>query len=102
MSSLSPLTDDDIEAERKSDKHRRSKKIDDTVTNIIIGFMYLAAVLMGLGAIYCVILFGMYLNKTDSVDAKSIETIQFLATWVTGGAMGYIARLAKRNLNSDD
>jgi len=101
MSGLSHLTDDDIEAERKSDKHRRSKKIDDAVTDIIIKFMYLAAIIMGIGAIYCAVLYGMYLNKADSVDSKAIESIQFLATWLVGGATGYVAHLAKRNIGDN-
>jgi hypothetical protein len=49
MSDLTPLTDEDIAAEQRSDKHRRSKKIDDAFICIMIGFMWLIALIIACG-----------------------------------------------------
>ena len=73
MTNLTPLTDEDIEAESKSDKHRRSKKIDDAFTNIIVWFIYALAVIVIFGGIYFAYIYCSFLHDPSTTSLESIK-----------------------------
>lgn len=96
---LTPLNDDDIEKSRKNGKLRRDESIDDQFTKIIIALMWAFAGIALLGALYCLVLYGIYLVDSSVLPKESAETIKSLGTHIAAALGGYVGHIAKRNIS---
>jgi hypothetical protein len=97
MASRTPLTDADIESERKNGAHERAQKIDNAFTSILIVCMWAAAGITLIGMIFCAILYGCYLRNPASVSKDSVQIIAAIASHALAAVAGYVIRLSQRS-----
>lgn len=100
MTSLKPVTDEGLEAERRRGMYLRGEKIDNAVNAIIIKILWAGGTLLIIAMVYGTGLYMYSLFNPYSVDPSSITRIEHIATNLLAGGVGYLAHLLKRNINT--
>lgn len=96
MSNRKPLTDDGILTEKKVGAHRRQKWFDNTVNVLMIVFVTLVGLLAMCAFVRAGLIYIDYMTDPSSVDIKSINLIETLATHVSAGVGGYVLHVMRR------
>jgi hypothetical protein len=88
-----PLTDEDLEAERRLAKHKRSEKLDNYTTYIMIVGMWFVSLIAGIAAIYLVYLYCYKIYYSPDV----LSTIESIASHVVVAVGSYMAAFIKKH-----
>lgn len=98
MRNLTPLTDEDIESDRKNGAHRRKQKIDDAFTSILVALFYVAGLVSVCFVVLCGGAYILDFFVSGIVSPEKIQKIENISTHILTGVGGYLIHLAKRNI----
>lgn len=88
-----PLTDEDLEAERKVAKHQRSEKLDNHMASIMVFGMWFVSIIAGIASIYLVFLYCYKIYYSPDV----LSTIESIASHVIVAVGSYMAAFIKKH-----
>lgn len=99
MRNLTPLTDEDIESDRKNGAHKRSQRIDDAFARSQVALIYVAAIIAICGLFLCAGIYICALINPQVFPESTISRIESIFTHLATGVGGYLLYLAKRSAN---
>jgi hypothetical protein len=67
------------------------------VIRILVCAMYIGSIILGLAFLYCVVIYCIYMIKSDFISQNTAQTLESMFKVVLGGATVHIAHLVKRN-----
>ncbi len=94
----SSISDNQLEQERKTGNHKRTEKIENQTTNIIVFCMWSGVAIIVVAGIYLAVLYCV--NLWNCPDAPS--KIEAIATHLVAVSGGYLAAFMKRHTQKKD